>query len=312
MAVGIDAAGILGVAHEDVKGTYLAPEIFVPLISESLDVVQSNIYRRPIRGITDILAAVPGPTHVEGNITVEVFHESLPYFMYAMNMTVVKSGTGDLTYTGTPAHAAEPAETLSITVDRNGEGFGYVACAVSSLQLTVQNGILVASMQIIGESEATQTSPTAVWPTSVPLGVPGDYKIEIPTASQVFDADSFTIDINDNLTPEFRLEDADRAPRFLKYGEREVKVSMERDFETRTEYDAFKLATAQAITIIAEQSATRLLQFDMESAIHDSYAVNLGSQGDLTRAQVEYQGVYNVTDSRSYLLVVKTDEIITI
>ncbi len=312
MAVGLGAIGILGVSHEAVKGTYLAPEQYCPLISENLDVVQSNIYRRPIRGITDIAGAVPGPTHVEGSITIEVQHETLPYFMYAMNMTVVKSGTGDLTYTGTPAHLAEPSETLSITLDRNGEAFGYVACAVSSLQLTVQNGILVATMGIVGESEATESSPTATWPTSVPLGVPGDYQVEIPTASQVYDADAFTIDINDNLTPEFRLEDTDRGPRFLKFGEREVKLSMERDFEARTEYDAFKLATAQAITIVAEQSATRRLQFDMESAIHDSYAVNLGGQGDLVRAQIEYQGVYNVTDSRSYLLVVQTDEVITI
>jgi len=310
MAVDIGASSLLGLCREAAIGTWLTPEYYIPILSEDLAVVQSNIYRRPIRGLVDPVGAVPGPTHVEGSITFEVTDTNLPYILYGMRGAVVQTGTGDLTYTFTPSAIGIPVagRTLSFTLERNAIVFAYVGCVVGSLSITMQNGIMVATVGIVGQSEAVQAAPTEVWPTTIPTGIPGDMKVEIPTSTQVYDADTFTLEINDNAEAVFRLEDADRSARFVKFGDRDVTLTVERDFENRTEFDLFKAATAQAITISAIQSATRLIQFDIESAIHDSYAVPLSATSDLVRAQIDYRGVYNATDTRSYLIVVKTDE----
>src|SRR3972149_788429 len=240
MAVGLAAAGVLGIARESVVGTYVAPEKYVPFLSESLEVQQSNIYRRPIRGLVDPVGAVAGPQHPAGSLTFEVTHDTLPYFLYGMRGAVVKTGTTpNWIYTFTPSAIGTPTTTLSLTLVRNAIVFGYLGMTVGTFQLTMQNGIMVCTIGFVGLEEATQASPTATWPTTAPVGIPGDMKVEIPTATQVYDTDQFTFDTNDNAEPQFRLRDDQRWPSFVKWGERETTLSLERDFEARTEFDAF-------------------------------------------------------------------------
>lgn len=311
MAVGIGASGVLGVAREAVAGTYVAPEKYVPFLTESLEVQQSNINRRPIRGLVDPVEAVAGPQHPAGSLSFEATHDILPYFLYGMRGAVVKTGTTpNFIYTFTPSAIGTPTTTLSLTIVRNGIVFGYLGMTVGTLQLTMQNEIMVCTAGFVGLKETVQASPTATWPTSSPVGIPGDMLVEIPTATQVYDTDQFTFDVNDNAEPQFRLRDDKRWPSFVKWGERECTLSLERDFENRTDFDAFLAATAQAITISAVTNTNLSVQVDMESAVKNSYAVGLSGQGDLVRSSVDYQGVYSAADSRAYLITVKSTEVI--
>lgn len=308
MAAGIGAAGILGLAKESVAGTYVTPAKFIPIRSESLAFAQETIFTRPIRGVADIVHAVPGNATVEGDIEFEVTHDNLPWFLYAMRGVVVESGLAPpYVYTMTPSAAgqkpASAGETLSITVVRNEEVFGYVNCVVGKLEITVDDGILVATVSILASDESSESDPTATWPTDPPYGA-GQYVIEIPTATQVYDVDGFTFSVDDSAEHAYRLRDDGRGAMFTKFGERSSEITVERDFENRTDYDAFKALTAQAVHFRAEDpdEAGNYVDIVMDAAIKDTYEIGLDGQGDLVRASITYQGIYDDTNSRAFVL----------
>ncbi len=314
MAAGIGAAGILGVAREVTAGTYVAPEKFIPIRSESMTFNQETVFTRPIREVADIVNAVPGNVAVEGDIEFEVAHDFLPHFMHGMRGVVVKSGAAsDFVYTFEPDAVAQRTATLttlSITIERNGIVFAYTNCVINTFNMTVDNGILVVTLGVMASEETVQSAPTAVWPTTVPFGA-GQYDIQIPTAAQVFDVDSFDFSVDDGGEHAYRLRDTGRGAQFTKFGERTTELTIEQDFDSRTDYDAFKALTAQEITIDAQTSATRYVNLVIYSAIKDTYEVGLDGQGDLVRASITYQGIYDETATTPFTLAVGTSEDIT-
>jgi hypothetical protein len=314
MAPGLAGCGYLGIALETTSGTYVPPTKYVPLRSESLAYQQDTVWRRPIAATVDITAAIPGNVHVEGDIEFEVTPDVAVYFHHLMRGAVDKTGAGPYTYTYTGVCGATGAntaggKTASITIVRNtGQVFGYVGCLVGQVAYTVDNGALVGTYSIVGTDEASQSAPTPSWGTSIPFGA-GEIGLEIPTGAQIFDTEGFDCTINDNAEPQFRMVTGAgaRGARFVKFGEREVTLSVERDFDTRAEYDAFKAYTAQSITWKAEKSANESMEFTMPSSIKNSYEVALSGQGDLVRASVEYMGVRSA-GGNAYEMVITTAE----
>src|SRR5262245_13462397 len=311
MVAGIGAGGIVGIALETTPGTYLAPTKYVPINSETFEYQQETIWRRAIRQSADFTAGVPGNVHVEGDVNAEVLEDTLLYFLYCMRSTVVKTGTTpNFTYTFTPSSAAlPPNKTMSVTIVRNSVVFGYTGCVVSSFRLMVEAGILNFQVSMLGRDEAVQSAPTPTWPATPNFGA-GTYQIQIPTSTQVFDAESFDLQIDDGGVPEFRLKDTGRGAQFIRFGERAVTLQMERDFETRAEYDAFKALTAQSITLLSTRATNRSVKAILPAAIKDSYSIGMSGQGDLIKASMTYNGtVFGV--SSGYTLEVKTSEDIT-
>ncbi len=307
MAAGIGAAGILGVAREATAGTWLTPAKFIPIRSESLAYAQETIFTRPIQETADQVHAVAGNATVEGDIEFEVTHDNLPWFLGAMRGGLVVSGLSPpYVYTLTPNSIGQKSATLttlSITVVRNGIVFGYVNCVVGKLEITVDDGILVCTVSILASDETVQSAPSATWPTAAPFGA-GQYAIEIPTASQVFDVDGFTFSVDDGAEHAYRLRDDGRGAMFTKFGERSVEITVERDFDSRTDYDAFKALTAQEVHFRAEDpnEAENYVDSIVDAAIKDTYEVGLDGQGDLVRASITYQGIWDAGSSRSYVL----------
>jgi hypothetical protein len=312
VTVGIGAGGALGVALEAVQGTYLAPTKFVPIDSEGLQYQQDTVWRRPIRYTAEILGAVAGNSHVEGDITLDCTEDVLIYFLRASRSTCVKTGTTpNFTYTFTPNALAVPAKTMSVSVDRNGMVHGYTGCIVSSFTISIDSGALKLNASIVGNTEAAQSALTGVtWPTVAPFGM-GLYSIEIPTTTAVFDTDTFSFQVEDNATPQYRLKNSGTGAQFVSFGERATTMSVERDFQDRVEYDAFKVLTSKSITLKAIRDINHSIQIDMPAAIVNTYSVGLSGQGDLLRAAVAYNGVVDGT-GKSYLITVKTSEDITV
>jgi Phage tail tube protein len=311
VTVGIGAAGSLGFALETTAGTYATPTRFVPINSESLAWTQETNFRRPIRQNAGIIGATAGRGHVEGDIEMEAFDAVIPYFLRASRYDVVKTGTTpNFTYTATPTSQAVPTKTMSITVVRNGVVFGYVGCIVGSHTFTVDNDMLMFNVSIQGTAEASQSDPTETWDADdIPYGH-GKYNIQIPTSSQVFDCDGFEFTVENNAEVQFRLKDV-LGSQFSSFGEREVTISTERDFESRTEYDAFKNLTSRDVTIIASQNANKSITLNAPVAFYNSYEVGLSGQGDLIRASVEWMGVINASGN-DHTITVKTNEDLTI
>lgn len=306
MSVGIGASGMLGVAFETVPGTYVAPTKFFPFESESLNHQQETYWRRPIRAAADIVGAVDGDAHIAGDITMELFSSVLPFFLGASRMDVTKTGVGPYEYEAVSSPDAVPAKTLSITVVKNGVVFGYVGCVMGQLTITTENGVAKMTASIVGRDEASQTLPTAIWDDDVPFGA-GHYTIAIPTGSTVLDTDTFEFTYNSNAEPQFRLKSTGRGAQFVKFGENETTLSVERDFESRAEYDTYKALTAKSITITMSNGADDTVVLLVPVAIADSYEITLGGQGDLVRAAVSYMGTL-APDGTACTITVTTEE----
>lgn len=310
MAVGIGAAGIVGIALEAVAGTYVAPTKFMPVRSESLTLNLDTNFLREIKGVADVSGAVKGNSSVEGTIDVVVRHDSIVHWLYAARATVVKSGiTPDFVYTFSPSSAAEaPNKTLSITIVRNGQVFAYTGCVVGSQEWSIDNGLLVCSFNVLGENENSQAAPTPTYSNVDPFGA-GSYVLEIPTATQVFDVDTFSMSIDDSGEAQYRLRDDRFTPSFIKFGERSVTLSTTRDFHNRDQYNAYKALTDQSVTLRAQQSVARYVEFTLPNVKQDTYTVALGGQGDLIMAQSNFTAVHN--GSPTYTIEVGTSENIT-
>jgi tail tube protein len=307
VAVGAPAGAFPTFNTAGTPGTYAAPVKFFPFTSENLKFVQETGWRRPIRKSADIIGAVPGNVHIEGDIEMEALEDVVPYFLYASRVAVTKAGTTNFTYTITPTPAAIPVRTLSLTVERNtGVVFGFVGCVVSQFKFTVADGVLMFNVTVLGRDEASQSTPTPTFTVTTPFGA-GQYAFEIPTATAVFDVDTFEWTCNDNGAPEFRLKNTGRGAQFIRFGERDLQLSCERDFDTRVDFDAFKALTSQSITITASKGANNSISLLTAVAIKDTYEMNLSGQGDLVRASITYQLPIDGT-GKSFQITIKCQE----
>lgn len=288
-------------------GTYAAPTKFFPFTSESLQMMQDTVWRRPIRQSADIIGAVPGNQHVEGDLALESLEDVVLWFLWASRTTIVKSGSApNFTYTVTPTAAAVANKTLSITLVRNGIVFGYTGVCLSSFTFGIDNGLLTFQTTVQGRDEAVQSVPVPTWPATTPFGA-GNYTIEVPTGVTVLDTDTFEFQVEDNAEAQFRLKSTGRGAQFIKYGERNSTMTMERDFESRSDYDLFKSVTAQSITLTATKGVNNSIVMLAPVAIKDTYEVGLSGQGDLVRAQIAYQNIIDGT-GKSWQITIKTQE----
>lgn len=305
MTQGIGAAGVLGVGLESSIGTYVAPDKYVPFYSESLKYEQDTQYRRPVRATPSVVGATPGNATVGGDISMGALTDCMIYFLHCARASVNKTGAGPYTYAYTPSALGVPTQTCSITIVRNGVVFGYTGCCVSQFVISIgSDGKMMFNVTVTGLDEAVQSSPTATWPTTEEFGA-GMYNIQIPTSTQVFDADTIEFTVNDNGEGQHRLKNTGRGPQFSKWGEREVTLKTERDFESRTDYDAFKAGTSESVTATATQDSNNEVTFVVPVANKNTYEVAIGGQADLIRASVEYMGMINGSGT-DYTLSVKT------
>lgn len=306
----IGAGGFIGVAIESTANTYVPPEKFFPIRSESLSWTQNTNWRRVIRGTADVIGAVPGNGGVEGDIDSELLADVLPYFLLCARGTVTKSGTAPFDYEFTPLNGALAPNTMSITIVRGEEAFGYVGCVVSSMTFGVDNDMATVNFSILGAAEQDVAVPASpAYGDDTPFGA-GTWSIQIPTATQIFDADQFSFEVNDNGELQYRLKD-ELGAQFISFGERDLQLTLDRDFEDRTEYTNFKNLTSQSVTVALNEAANNQVSFEMVAAIIDEYAVNLSGVGDLVRSSTTYIGTAGAS-GESYNIKITTDEDVTI
>lgn len=288
-------------------GTYAAPTKFFPFNSESLKLMEDTVWRRPIRQSADIIGAVPGNFHPEGDMALESLKDVVLWFLWASRTSIIKTGSApNFVYTITPTAAAVANKTVSLTLVRNGIVFGYTGICLSSFTFGIDNGLLTFQTSLQGRDETVQALPVPTWPTSTPFGA-GMYTIEVPTGVTVLDTDTFEFSVEDNAEAQFRLKSTGRGAQFIKYGERNSTMTMERDFESRTDYDLFKAVTAQSVTLTASKGVNNQIVMLAPVAIKDTYEVGLSGQGDLVRASIAYQNIIDGT-GKSWQITIKTQE----
>lgn len=289
------------------SGVYAAPTKYVPIRNESMHIVEETVFRRPIRQSADVVGAVAGNEHAEGDIEMEAAEDWILYFLLSSRMQCTKTGAGpNYTYAFTPLPSATSGLTLSVTVVRAGEVFAYTGVTVGSWKFGIDSGLLVFTASCVANNESTQSSPTSTWPTTAPFGA-GTYSVEFPTGSPVVDTDTFEITCEDNAEVQFRLKSTGRGGDFTKYGERDFTMTAGRDFTSKTDYNAFKAVTAQSVTISATKGVSNSIAIVMPVMIKESYEVALSGQGDLIRGNITYRGMIDGSGN-SFTMTVKSQE----
>lgn len=303
MPAGLGGGGKVGVAFETTMGTYVAPTVFTPVLSESLRYTEEKYYSEQIRQQTIVSDVKSGYYHVEGDIEMEVDPNNIVHWLYGSRHTPSKTGAGPYTYKFVPSSAgaastaagASAAKTLSITVVRNNVVFGYTGCVVGGWEFTVEDGVLRVTMNVLGLAEAVQASPSPTWIAPELYGADAHrVYLAAAAATPTFGAvdinfNGFTFRANYNAEAQNRIH-AERSASYISYGITEAEVESELDFLDRTDYDNMVNNTQRAIKLESTNggatfaAATSAVRLQANRTSYDVYDIGLEGMGDLIMA----------------------------
>jgi len=291
--------------------TYYAPTKFFPFTSDTINHTQATVFRRDIRQNVDAYAAVPGNVNTAGDMEIVADDKVVPYFLKCSRATMTRTGTSpNFTYTFVPNSNGTATNTMSLTIVKNGIVFGFTGLVVGSYSFNVADGMLMMRNSMVGSDEATQTLPVPTFSAPTQFGA-GTYSFQIPTASQIFDVDTFEFSVDDAAEPQFRLQSGGlRGARYVKYGSRTARMVFDRDFQDKAEYNLYKALTATTLQVLASNGTNNQIIFDLYNAVRDTMTVTTGSQGDLIRAHEELMAVFDFGVSKSYQIACKTQEVL--
>ena len=304
--VGLGAGGAIGVALETAAapGTFVAPTVWVPVTSETFNYQEERYFSEAIRQLTINQMAKQGYYNIEGDISMEVDTRLLPYFMYASRLGAVKVGAATpWTYTFSPTSGAIiPAtnRTMSIAILRNGVWFGYSGCVVTSIEFTIDTGVMRANLHVIGLSDVpagTVGSPTPAFTAPTLLGANahtisvGDNALLTPVAGAIAMTgatvdptwNGYTFTINDNGAAQHRIN-ASRAAAYISMGVTEAQVVSNLDFLTRAEYDKFVATAQKRVQCLSTNGANDTMALNVYNSVYEAYNVDLGAWGDIVMA----------------------------
>ena len=319
----IGASGWVFAALETSYGTAVDPTVddstgvYVPVLNENLIYTEPDrYYSEQIRQEVTHSDVKPSYYHAEGDIQIEVDPTNFPIFLPASRHTVTKTGTGPYLYEAVPSKrgATYPgsvtAKGLTVTVQRNNEGFMYAGCVANQLAFTIENGVLRCTLSMLGLSENEVSVPAgidaiAAWVTPNLLGADSHaVYIDAAGTTPAFatpDAtfNGFTATINHNGEPRNNVV-RERSATYIKYGISELSFDSELDFVDRTEYDNMKNVTLRAIRFESVNpggagatwgAATSGFRITFYRSNYDTYEVSLGGMGDLIMARVTGRGL---------------------
>ena len=331
MPAGIGASGYLAWTLETVNGTYLPPStagtVFIPILEESLEYTEERYFSPQLRQQVIRSDVKQGPYHVEGTVKMEADPAFLPYILHCSRHTIAKSGAGPYVYAYTPSTAGATStaasgnvqRTASIGIIRNGVGFGYGGCTLSGYTFSIEDGILMLSIDVVGLSETTPGAlGTPTWGTPNLYGADSS-SIFVDTsgtspafAAAATDFNGFSFNANHNAEAQNRIINS-RAASYVKFGETEVSIETELDFIDKTEYNNFVATTAKAIQLRSLHptpgttlaAATDAVQITAYRAVYETYGVQLPGMGDLIMADVTARPI-GISGGDAYKIEVKS------
>lgn len=315
---GLGAAGWLAIKLESVMGTYLPPTtagtVWVPILNENLQYTENPYYSPQIRQQTVYSERTQGFYHVEGPIELEFDANYMPYFLHCGRHNIAKSGAGPYVYDYTPSQAGSSStaasgnvqRTASITVVRNGIGFGFAGCSLDTIHHELDTGVLKFTLGIYGLSEIEPTGlDTPAWIAPSLMGAAA-HSVFTDTAGAApafatpdLTYNGFTADINFNAAAQNRINNA-RSASYISYGMTEPNFETELDFLSRTDFDNLKNNTRRAVKFESLKgganfaAATEAYQITYFNAALDVYETNLSALADLIMARVTTRGLIQI------------------
>ena len=329
MPAGLSGAGWLGFAFETTKGDFEDATQFVPILSESFRYAEDRYFSPQIRQQVMTSDVAQGYYHIEGDVEIEADVNYLPYLLYCTRHNIVKTGAGPFTYEFTPSTAGSTSttaganqRTASITIVRNGIGFGYSGCTLGSLGFFVDTGVLKFRATLFGEQDnVVAAPPTPTWLAPSLFGASAhSVYVAASAVAPTFGAASvdfngFEFTANHNPTAENRLVN-DRAATYIAFHETEISVNTELDFVDKTEYDNFVATTQKAFRLESLKggasfaAATEAVRIDVMRGVYETYDVGLSGLADLIMAGVTIRGI-GIAGGDAYRISVKSPVSIT-
>lgn len=328
MPAGLSGAGWLGFAFETTKGTFEDADTFIPILSESFKYNEDRYFSPQIRQQVMTSDVAQGYYHIEGDVELEADVNYLPYLLYCTRHNI-SFGSGVYTFTpstaGSTSTAASGAvqRTASITIVRNGIGFGYSGCTLGSLGFFVDTGVLKFRATLFGEKDnVVAAPPTPTWLAPSLFGA-SSHSVYVDAsgtapgfaASPVRDFNGFEFTANHNPSAENRLVN-DRSATYIAFHETEINVNTELDFVDKTEYDNFVATTQKAFRLESLKggatfaTATEAVSIDINRGVYETYDVGLSGLADLIMAGVTIRGI-GIAGGDAYRIRVKSPVIIT-
>lgn len=328
MPAGLSGAGWLGFAFEATKGTFEDADVFIPILSESFRYNEDRYFSPQIRQQVMTSDVAQGYYHIEGDIELEADVNYLPYLLMCTRHNV-SFASGVYTFTPSTAGSTSTAasgmvqRTASITIVRNGIGFGYSGCTLGSLGFFIDTGVLKFRATLFGEKDnVVAAPPTPTWLAPSLFGASGhsvyvDAAGATPAfaASAVRDFNGFEFTANHNPSAENRLVN-DRGATYIAFHETEISVNTELDFVDKTEYDNFVATTQKAFRLESLKggstfaAATEAVSIDINRGVYETYDVGLSGLADLIMAGVTIRGI-GIAGGNAYRIRVKSPVTIT-
>jgi len=322
---GLSGSGWLGFAFEATKGTYVAPTIYIPIISESFRYVEDRYYSPQIREDTIVSDVRQGYYHIEGEFEMEVDVNFVPYLLFCTRHTP-SFGSGVYTYVPSDAGSTSTAasgmvqRTASITIERNNIEFGYSGCTLGSLRFWLDGGILKMGGTLIGEKDNAASGDTPTWAAPSLFGADASAILTgasalTPTLAAVTDFNGFEFEANFNGSAQNRIR-RDRSASYVAFGETEINLTTELDFIDKTEYDLFVATTQKAIQLesliggASFAAATQAFRLTVYRGVYETYDLGLSGLGDLIMAGVTMRGI-GIAGGDGYKIEVKSPVTIT-
>lgn len=333
MPIGLGGGGAVFLVHEVTAGTFLdattAGGVWVPILSESFRYTEARYFSPQLRQQVIVSDVKQGYYHIEGDITMEVDTNFLPYFLHCSRHTITKTGAGPYVYKYVPNKTASivpgagTTKTASITVLRNDQAFGYAGCVVTGYSFTIEEGVLRVTFNMIGLSDQADpvASGTPTWVAADLLGADA-HAIFVGTAATVptfgaasTDFNGFTFEANHNGAAQNRIR-KDRSASYVSLGETEASYTTQLDFLDKTEYNNFKATTQRGLKLESTQGATTYatctdgVKIQANRSVYNTYEVDLPGMGDIIMANVTGR-VIGIAGGDAYELHVKSAANIT-
>jgi hypothetical protein len=326
MPAGLSGSGWLGFAFESVLGTYVAPTIYIPIISESFRYNETRYFSPQIRQATERSDVKQGYYHIEGDFEMEADPAFLPYLLFCTRHTP-SSAAGVYSFIPSTAGSTSTAasgmvqRTASITISRNGVEFGYSGCTLGTIRIWIDAGILKFGGTLMGMMDNTASGDTPTW--SAPNLYGADASSVYTAASGLtpsFTADTsfngFEFLANFNPSAQNRIQ-ALRSANYISFGETEISLRTELDFLNKTEYNNFVATTTKAFQLLSTHpsantfaASTDAVEVTVYRGVYETYDLGLSGLGDLIMAGVTARGI-GIAGGSSYKIRVKSPVSIT-
>jgi hypothetical protein len=250
--------GYVGYGIESTEGIMVAPTIFLPASSFSIDTTDENVVPSQIRGTRDNFVALPGPYSVSGTMEMELTPNGIRNLLKsalahsgAITPSAYTGGGYQMVYV--PGSALTP--TFSFETSAADILFmRYGGIRVNTLEINAAFGeIVTSSWGLEGTTRAKQGSgSTESYPTGTGANPFHFTGVSVKLGgSSIGTMKSFQFTVGNNIEREGTLNNT-RAWNRTVLGKRDLGLSGTFDFQDTAEYDRFFAGADFAVELLLQ------------------------------------------------------------